>query len=118
MLFRSAKDGGNPVLRIRANSGDSVGSWRTRVLLKNGRYLFEGAVRTAGVQPMTDGGACIRVSGGTSSTKIKGDTGWQRMTFELQVDEPVREVELVCELRANKGESLFDPKTLRLVKQN
>jgi spore coat protein CotH len=116
--IEEAKDGGNPVLRIRANSGDSVGSWRTRVLLKNGRYLFEGAVRTAGVQPMTDGGACIRVSGGTSSTKIKGDTGWQRMTFELQVDEPVREVELVCELRANKGESLFDPKTLRLVKQN
>ncbi|GDY20864.1 hypothetical protein LBMAG56_22100 [Verrucomicrobiota bacterium] len=117
--LEQVKDGAKAALRIRATSNESVGSWRTRVLLKNGRYLFEGEVRTAGVQPMSDGGACLRISGATTaSVRVKGDTGWQRIAYEIEIGEPVREVELVCELRATKGETLFDPQSLRLVKRN
>ena len=117
-VLEEVKDGAKAALRIRANSGESVGSWRTRVLLKNGRYLFEGNIRTTGVQPMADGGACLRISGSTASTKIKGDTAWQKVAFELEIGEPTQEVELVCELRASKGETLFDPQSLRLVRRN
>ena len=117
-VLEEVKDGAKAALRIRASVGESVGSWRTRVLLKNGRYLFEGNVRTTGVQPMADGGACLRISGSTASTKIKGDTAWQKVAFELEIGEPTQEVELVCELRASKGETLFDPQSLRLVRRN
>lgn len=117
-VLEAVKAGAKAALLIRANAGESVGSWRTRVLLKNGRYLFEGNLKTAGVQPMADGGACLRISGGTAVAKVKGDTSWQRVAFELEIGEPVREVELVCELRASKGETLFDPESLRLVRRN
>ena len=96
-------------------------SWRTKVLLQAGRYRFEGAVRTAGVKPLAFGknkGAGLRVSTAKLATphQIVGDTPWKTMAVDFELTAPETEVELICELRASKGEAWFDRDALRLIR--
>jgi spore coat protein H len=96
-------------------------SWRTKVLLQAGRYRFEGAVRTAGVKPMTFGknkGAGLRVSAAKLAAphQIIGDTAWKTIGVDFELSAPETEVELICELRASDGEAWFDRDALRLLR--
>lgn len=108
------------VLRIIATNGPTVASWRTRVALPAGKYFFEGDVRSAGITVRTNAndigyGAGLRISGGKRDHKIEGDTAWTRVRYSLTNE--MDEVELVCELRATKGEASFDESSLRLVRR-
>ena len=111
---------GRAALRITAGPVTAA-SWRAKVLLAAGRYRFEGLATTAGVIPLKFGkskGARLRVSGleASPSHELIGDSTWQPLAVEFAVGPGAEEVELICELRASKGEVWFDLESLRLVR--
>ncbi|MBI4604676.1 MAG: CotH kinase family protein [Planctomycetes bacterium] len=126
---------GGAALKIAAAEEGCIASWRVRVLLGPGRYRLEGKVRTIGVVPLADpetdeeglkpGGASVRVSGQHPPRKLRGTTPWRTFAFELTVgpaegdEAPVVDgaAELVCDLRAERGEAWFDLDSLRLVRR-
>ncbi len=111
-------DENKPALWIRA-TGQTTASWRTRVSLPAGRYRFEAMARTAKVSAIRDAngeGAGLRISGRQRPNKLAGDSPWQKLTYEFEVGAGAEEVELVCELRATKGEVWFEVDSLRLAR--
>lgn len=111
---------GRRVLAIAA-SNHSNASWRSDVKLKQGRYRFEGRVRTNGVQAVRDDkgeGAGLRVAGMSTprANKLAGDAGWTSLSCDFEVPSPEATVTLVCELRATRGNAWFDVDSLRVVK--
>ena len=121
-LDKVAADSKLQTLHIRAGAdGHCTASWRTKVLLEPARYRFEGQVRTAGVVPLSDlrgEGAGLRISHPKAQrlNKASGDSPWQKLEYEFSVPSETSEIELVCELRAAKGEAWFDPQSLQLVR--
>lgn len=118
-VHQQGVDGERRVLRIAATNGPTIASWRTRVQLPVGKYLFEGMVRGEGIAGRTNEtgmGAGLRISGSKRENKLQGSAGWTPLSFSLtnQVEDSV---ELVCELRATRGEVWFDEGSLRLVRQ-
>ena len=109
-----------PTLHINADAGGGIASWRTRVLLAPGKYRFQGRARAAHVAPQNSEvgvGAGIRISGDKRSNKLTGDAGWQMLEHDFEVQGGDTEIELVCELRAAKGETWFDVESLRLARK-
>lgn len=111
-----------------------VASWRTRVLLPQGRYVLEARVRTTNVEPLKSEagkeeatkkgiGAGIRVSSTTitratgRTNSVVGDSGWQKVEYEFPVEGESEDQWLVCELRASKGEAWFDAASVKLRKR-
>ena len=106
---------------IRAEKGDTVASWRARVLLEEGRYRLQGLARTAQVNVLTNAvergnGAGLRVSGDKRTQQIVGDAPWTQLEHEFEVMQGGEDKELVCELRARQGEVWFDAASLRLIR--
>lgn len=101
---------------------ESLGSWRTTVLLPPGRYRLVDRVRVAGVEPLTFGGhsgARLRVSGSVQGTaSLAGDSSWQALAADFEVSQPQAKVELICELRARAGEAWFDAPALRVLRMD
>jgi spore coat protein H len=98
-------------------SGQCIASWRRRVLLGKGDYVFHANVKTKKVATIEDEkgvGAGLRVSGANRKNTLSGTSKWKPLEFEFSVDEELREVELVAELRTTRGQAWFDPETLRL----
>ena len=110
-------------LHIHAGSdGRCTASWRTRVLLESGRYLFQAQVRTAGMVPLKDEkgeGAGVRISGSKEArpNRAVNETTWKKVEYEFPVPPGTDEVELVCELRAAKGDAWFDLDSLKLIRK-
>jgi hypothetical protein len=117
-LLAQVKDPeGKTLLSINAGNGVSSSSWRARVSLLPGRYQFEGRVRVNDVTidpGDTRGGAGLRISKGTMPHKLTGTTPWTDFKYLFEVSDD-GDVELICELRAAKGEALFDTSSLRLM---
>jgi hypothetical protein len=110
-----------PTLHLRVDRGDGLLSWRTKVFLPAGRYRFEGLARTAGVAGLTNtvargNGAGLRVSGSTRAHELLADTAWTPLSHPFEVRPGGQETELLCELRACRGEAWFDLDSLRLVR--
>ncbi|HTD85439.1 MAG TPA: CotH kinase family protein [Candidatus Binatia bacterium] len=109
-------DSGKNVLSI---SGTGVASWRTRVLLEPGKYRFQGQAKGQGIAPQDSdvgSGAGLRISGGKRTNKLVGDKDWTALEYDFEVPGAEMEVELVCELRATKGQVWFDASSLRLAR--
>jgi len=106
------KDGS--LLHVTANRGGGVGSWRSSVLLGRGRYRFEGRARVQGV---VNGGVCLRISGTQVGPQSIAAGEWVPLQFQFSIAEPVRNLVLVCELSAPRGEAWFDVNSLRLVRE-
>ena len=107
-----------PSLHIRAGPLTAA-SWRCRAVLERGVYRFEGRVRTDRVAPLPYGknkGARLRVSGGSGSAGLIGSNRWTEVGAKFSVQAESEETELICELRATKGDAWFDRESLRLVK--
>jgi hypothetical protein len=99
--------------------GDFSSAWRKQVLLPKGRFRFEARVKTEDVIPIPDGQGCgagIRVSQSGRSNELVGTSQWTQVTYEIDVPEDQRMVELVLELRARLGKAWFDRESLRLVR--
>lgn len=109
---------GKPALHIAAG-GQTSASWRSKMMLEDGRYRFTAIARTsklAGYGDEKGEGAGIRISGANQRrNKIIGDSGWTKLTFDFDVPGG-NEVVLVCESRANRGEVWFDMDSLKLEK--
>jgi hypothetical protein len=115
-LTQENDEHGNPTLHISSSEGCTA-SWRTRRLLDKGNYRFEARIKTQGVVLPPDdvrAGAGLRISRYRTGQKNSGDKDWTPVAFEFQVSEDQSEVELVCELRAKKGDVWFDLKSLKL----
>ena len=103
-----------------STSSEAAASWRTTVLVPRGRYRFEGRARISGVEPLPFGihqGAGLRIGGSMrDATAITGDAAWQSLSATFEVAQPMKVVELICELRARAGEAWFDLDSLRLLR--
>ncbi len=117
-------EGGRRCLHIAAGAeGRCVASWRSAVQIPRGQYVFEARLKTAGVVRLPNesvargSGAGIRVSQDPRTNQAVGDLDWQTVSHELTVTGELGEPELVCELRAAKGEVWFDLESLRLVRK-
>jgi hypothetical protein len=112
---------GRDTLHLAAPRGEAVASWRTRVLLDQGKYRFTGQARAAGVQPLPATepgvGAGLRISGEKRANQLTGDTDWRELAYDFEVPDGGGEIELVCELRAKKGDVWFAAASLRLVRK-
>jgi spore coat protein H len=98
-------------------SGECIASWRRKVLLARGKYRVVMSARTTDVYPMTDekgSGAGLRISGATRTGGLEGMAGWRPIEYHFRVEEEEREVVLVAELRAKRGEVCFDAGSARL----
>jgi len=113
-------DGSTEALALKTGPGKRcIASWRREVVLPKGKYVFQASVRTAGVVAdggQNAGGAGLRVSGGTRTGSVAGDTGWtlQRHAFEATQDN--QRVVLVAELRSTAGTAWFDASSMKLVR--
>ncbi|MBK7998250.1 MAG: CotH kinase family protein [Verrucomicrobia bacterium] len=101
--------------------GRCTASWRTRLLLPRGLYVFEGRVKTAGVVPLEKDTASKGVGAGLRQSQRQsrkhgfiGDNDWQIATHEFAVTAEDEETVILCELRAEKGEAWFDLGSLKL----
>ncbi len=111
--------GGKKGLSITAGpSGQCVASWRRRVLLGAGTYKLVATCRTKGVIPLDDNdnsAAGVRTSKSERNTQVLG-TSTKSVEFQFTVVEDRREVEFVAELKARKGQAIFEGDSLRLIK--
>jgi hypothetical protein len=119
-LDKAIAPDGKEILRIRTGpEGVYVASWRTKQDLASGHYRFEGLVATTGVKSIKDDkgeGVGLRISASSQPrlNKLSGDSAWTKLEYEFEVSPSHQEVELICELRAAKGEAVFDLESLRL----
>lgn len=112
-------EGGKKRLRIRLGDGGGAGSWRAAMTLPQGKYRFEAMCRTVGLAAGEgdNSGVGLRLSGGQRPKGLSGDNDWKKIEFDFEVTEPAREVVLVAEARAGKGEAWFDLQTLKVRKR-
>lgn len=111
-------EGGPASLHLRATQAGTIASFRANARMPAGRYRFSGRAQAKGIDPVRENlgtGAGLRISGSTRSQKLEGTTDWTPLTFDFSVIED-GEVELIIELRANRGEVWFDAESLKLVK--
>jgi spore coat protein H len=127
-LDESTEDG-KALLHIQAN-GSSVGIWSAKVRLEPGRYRLEGKAKGAGVVLDAGdrrGGVMVRTSGRRFVQKVMADNTWRdvRLDFEVgdespqfgfmnPIEDSTPDIDLICELRAAKGDVWFDKGSLRL----
>jgi len=107
-------------LRIVAG-GETAAAWKTRAVLTQGHYRFEGRCRVAGVKPLPYGvhqGAGLRLGGHVRQTgNLTGDSTWKLLAADFQVEHDGEEVEFICELRAASGEAWFEVGSLGVVRK-
>ncbi|HZR15846.1 MAG TPA: CotH kinase family protein [Verrucomicrobiae bacterium] len=102
-----------------AAKGNTICSWRTKAMLEEGAYRFEGRIKTKDIRPSSgepSGGAGLRISGNAVAVELTGTQDWQKFAYPFRVPEGGSEIEAVCELRASRGEAWFDTASLRLVR--
>ncbi len=112
---------GRKAFQVVAASPGSAGSWRTRLNLPAGRYALEGRAKAKDVEAVKSEkgeGAGLRIGGNVQprANKLSGSSDWTALSYDFSLANG-GEVELVAELRANKGTVWFDPESLKLVKR-
>jgi hypothetical protein len=115
-LEKTKSGSGKDVLAI---NGAGIASWRAKVMLEPGKYKFHGQAKAQGIAPDESdigAGAGLRISGGKRTNKLTGDKDWTPLEHVFEVPGSETEVELVCELRATKGQVWFDTSSLRLAR--
>jgi spore coat protein H len=111
---------GAEVLKLGAADGSSIGTWNTKVWLEPGKYKVEGRVKTKDiVADVGDprAGAGLRVARNRPENYTPGTSDWKNISSEFSIDDPISEVQIVCEFRGASGEASFDSIKLSLVEQ-
>jgi spore coat protein H len=101
-------------------SGQCIASWRRGVQLERGDYKLKVRARANEISALTDEkgtGAGIRISGGMRTNRLSGTADWQTLEYEFSVEEDLRDVELVAELRATHGQVWFAADSFRLIRK-
>jgi sucrose-6-phosphate hydrolase SacC (GH32 family) len=108
-------------VKLEGTNSPAYGIWRTQVLLDPGWYRFEGLGRCAGVMSFRrrrEGMALfppMYAYRRQEPYRLSGDLTWQKLGMEFEVTTR-EDVDLVCELRADKGEAWFAEDSLQLVR--
>jgi spore coat protein CotH len=113
LKFDRAAEEGKILLHTSALNGSGSGSWRMPVLVPNGRYRFEGRVRSSSPNVRV----ALRVSGQRLPGTVLTGTDWEPMNFAFSIDEVLSETVLVCEFTGARGEAWYDLDSLRLVRE-
>lgn len=129
----SLMEGEPTIYRIEVGDADDcVASWRRTIRLPPGKYRLAADFRGESIEPrLSDDrgvGAGVRISGVNRAEGLIGTADWQtlshdfnliggsesptEMSVEPDMDEPMSQVELVCELRATEGWSEMRSATL------
>ncbi len=118
-LQRQIVAGQPTVLSIEAPQGQTiVASWRAGLLLPQGKYKLVVRAKGLDIQPTespSGKGAGIRLGGGMRMNQLIGTTDWTVLEHPFDVD-TLKKVDAVIELRATKGQVLFDESSLKVVK--
>lgn len=120
--IREEKSAGDRAYMIEAGrSGQCIASWRRNVLLERGAYRFSATVTVRGVEPLQEEegpgtAAGLRISGSSRTNSLSGSSALRTVTFDFEIEEEARDVELVAELRASRGEAAFLVDSMRLTK--
>ena len=110
---------GKRAYKVECGSEPCAASWRKKVMLAQGKWRFEADVNCDEVKPIegsTTSGAQLRIAGAQSRGGVLGSCGWQAITFDFEVAEASRLVELIAELNATSGRCFFDVKDMRVIK--
>lgn len=95
-----------------------IASWRGNVFLAPGKYRLatRGKVENVSDVAVDDRGlgAGLRISGQPRTNHLIGNTDWTDLSFEFEVTDEPRVIELVAELRSDSGTAYFDLATFRL----
>jgi hypothetical protein len=119
LLVKSSDQGHEHLLQLGTASGSSIGSWRTKLWLEQGRYRLEGRIKTEGV--VSDpgdprAGAGFRLARQRPDKYVLGTSDWHSVNYEFSVDDPLGEAQIVCEFRGAEGKAWFDADSLRLAR--
>jgi len=101
-------------------SGRCIAGWRRGVLLERGKYKFEALVKTEKVEALSEEdapakGAAVRISGESAGRDLLG-SATKILSFEFEVAEEARDVELVIELRASRGDAQVRMDSIQLTR--
>jgi hypothetical protein len=108
----------HPVLQVVSRGPETVGSWRTLLLLEDGNYEFTGRARTEGFDPSDangTNGVNLRISGEKFPVSSESSQ-WITLHYEFEVH-GIEDVELVCEFKGAQGVGSFDPASMRLIRK-
>lgn len=125
--FRQTEQAGRPVLIVEAAPSDAsepraepescLASYRIQVLLEPGHYQFLGRIKTEEVVPASvsvrGSGAGLRISGRPRQEGLVGSVDWRELRYDFRVKE-TEEIELICDLRAQRGRAFFEASSLKL----
>jgi len=50
--------------------------------------------------------------------RASGDSDWKQITYDFELHQPMADLQLFCELHADKGEAWFDTDSIRLVRRS
>lgn len=117
-MDKAAADG-KQALHLTTSAGSSIGSWRSKIWLEEGRYRVEGRVKTRELVPDvgdTRGGAGLRLGNSRPANYVKATSDWTTVNHEFSVSDPLTEVEVVCEFRGAEGEAWFESDSIRLTR--
>lgn len=92
-------------------SGRCIASWRRKVSLPRGAYALHAKVRSQDVEGISDEkgqAAGLRISGSSRENSLSGTSDWQELHYDFTIEEDSREVELIAELRATRGQAWFE----------
>jgi hypothetical protein len=118
-LAETSADRKGPMLQISTQRGSSIGSWRSKLWLEEGKYHLEGKVKTQGlVADIGDsrGGAGFRTLKSRPENYVLGDSEWKPVEYDFTVNDPLTEIQILCEFRGIEGQAWFDLQSLRLRK--
>jgi spore coat protein H len=54
---------------------------------------------------------------GAQNDRVIGDSDWKQIKYDFDLRQPMADLQVLCELRAKKGEAWFDPASIRLVRR-
>src|SRR5205085_3396834 len=50
--------------------------------------------------------------------RVTGDSDWKEISYDFELHQPMADLQLFCELRADKGEAWFDPDSIQLLRRS
>ncbi len=106
---------GSSLLFLRGDPARSAVSWRSRAVLPKGNYRFQGRVHTKAAADGSPAAAVLRISGVRQVRFVQSPSGWTQCSYDFAVQEPIADIELICEVRG-AGSAWFDAGSLQLVR--
>jgi spore coat protein H len=124
--------GGRLVWHLQSHEELSRISYRTRVLLDPGKYVFSGEIRVAKVEPSKTahlraealfrpfeglGGVVLYAIGNPRKNFVIGNSDWTEHKYPFEIEYGPQEIELAWEFVESKGEAWLRKDSFRLKRQ-